>query len=276
MCSSDLEPMCYNGNCFTPPGTQCAATATGDECTTDLAQVMVGLETARQAGNYMTQDTLRLFSGESDRCDRRSVSVLGAGLGSKSCCNVSAPDAKPNSQLFGSPIAQGVSLLGSGVSAGSSYVYDYMMSSQKFVTAAQEMWAAGALTDNMAQQGLNVAQSSAESLANFQFSPSVSLVPGLSIGYGALPQLGSGSAVFGAGTTSTVAAGTGSVATTTTVGGISTTTTTTAIGNSGFNISYNPTMLYITAAMMAWQAYNAALACDEADYKTATKSNAKL
>ena len=270
------EPMCYNGNCFTPPGTQCAATATGDECTTDLAQVMVGLETARQAGNYMTQDTLRLFSGESDRCDRRSVSVLGAGLGSKSCCNVSAPDAKPNSQLFGSPIAQGVSLLGSGVSAGSSYVYDYMMSSQKFVTAAQEMWAAGALTDNMAQQGLNVAQSSAESLANFQFSPSVSLVPGLSIGYGALPQLGSGSAVFGAGTTSTVAAGTGSVATTTTVGGISTTTTTTAIGNSGFNISYNPTMLYITAAMMAWQAYNAALACDEADYKTATKSNAKL
>lgn len=275
------EPMCYNGNCFTPPGTKCAPTATGDECTTDLSQVMVGLETARQAGNYMTQDNLKIFSGEGDRCDRRAASVLGAGIGSKSCCNTSAPDAKANSQLFGSPIAQGVSLLGSGVSAGSSYVYDYMMSSQKFVTAAQEMWAAGALTDNMAQQGLNAAQSSAESLANFQFSPSVSLVPGLSIGYGALPQVTSAagsSSLLGAGNTVVSAVGTSgtTVASTTTVAGVSTTTTTTAIGNTGFNLSYNPTMLYITAAMMAWQAYNAALACDEEDYKSSTKSNAKL
>lgn len=269
------EPMCYNGNCFTPPGTKCAPTATGDECTTDLSQVMVGLETARQAGNYMTQDNLKLFSGESDRCDRRAVSVLGAGIGSKSCCNTSAPDAKPNSALFGSPIAQGVSVLGSGISAGSSYVYDYMMSSQKFVTAAQEMWAAGALTDNMAQQGLNAAQASAESLANFNFSPSVSLVPGLSIGYGAIPTAGTGTTLFGAGTTATTVTG-ATATTTTTVAGVSTTTTTTAIGNTGFNISYNPTMLYITAAMMAWQAYNAALACDEEDYKSSTKSNAKL
>jgi conjugal transfer mating pair stabilization protein TraN len=128
----------------------------------------------------------------------------------------------------------------------------------------------------MAQQGLNIAQSSAESLANFNFSPSVSLVPGLSVGYGALPAQGAGTTLFGAGTTSTVAAGTGSVATTTTVAGVSTTTTTTQIGSSGFNMSYNPTMLYITAAMMAYQAYQAALACDEEDYKSSTKGKAKL
>jgi hypothetical protein len=264
----------------------CSTTTTtpGDECTTDLSKVLVSMETARQAGAYMDPAKMKIFSGEFSRCDRRAVGLFGANLGSKSCCNIDSPDPKNNAQLFGSPLMQGVSLLGSGISAGSSYMYDYMMSSEKFVTAAQDMWAAGALTDDMAQQGLNIAQSSAESLANFNFSPSVSLVPGLSVGYGAVnaggaavgTTLSSGSAVLGAGTSTTVVTGVGTTATTTTVAGVSTTTTTTQIGSSGFNISYNPTMLYITAAMMAYQAYQAALACDEEDYKSSTKGKAKL
>lgn len=245
----------------------------GDECTTDMSQVLVSMEAARQAGNYIDPNAVKIFGGEFSRCDRRAASVLGANLGSKSCCNIDSPDPKSNAQLMGSPLMQGYSLLGSTVAAGSSYMYDYMMSSQRFVTAAQELWSAGALTDNMAQQGLNVAQSSAESLANFNFSPSVSIVPGFSIGYGSIT--GGGTSLIGSTSTVVNAAGT-TATTTTTVAGVSTTTTTTAIGNTGFNFSYNPTMLYITAAMMAYQAYQAALACDEEDYKSSTKGKAKL
>nr|MCH9743258.1 conjugal transfer protein TraN [Pseudomonadota bacterium] len=40
--------------------------------------------------------------------------------------------------------------------------------------------------------------------------------------------------------------------------------------------SVDPVSLGVQAAWMVWQAYNAALACDEKDYKSTTKTNSKL
>lgn len=222
----------------------------GDECTQDLSKVLVSMETARQAGTYMNPDDLRVFKGEFSRCDRRAFSVMGAGLGSKSCCNISAPDAKSNSDVL-SPGAQlGYSLVGGVVGEASKYVYDYMMSSEAFQNAGQMAWGAGILSDS-AQAGI------AASAPNFNPANMLSYSPiaGLSFGYSAT-----------AGAAGTVTASTNAV-------GLAQSTT--SLGG-GFQMTFTPVMFYVAVAMKIWEMYNAALACDEHDYNTATKTGGKL
>lgn len=62
-----------------------------------------------------------------------------------------------------------------------------------------------------------------------------------------------------------------------------TTTTSGMLGNTysyglggGFEISFTPASFYVFAAMQLYAMYQAALACDEDDYKTATLSKGKL
>lgn len=245
------EPMCYNGNCFTPPGTKCAPTATGDECTTDLSQVMVGLETSRQAGNYMTQDNLKLFSGEADRCDRRAASVLGAGIGSKSCCNIDSVDAKSNSDVLTPGMQFGRALVMNTGTQASKYVFDYMMSSSAFQNAGQAAWGAGLISD-----GTQASIAGANPTFNPASLASYSPIAGLSIGFG-------GSAIAGASTTTNL---------------IGMTTKSYSFGSAagGLQLQFTPMLFYVAIAMKVWQMYNEALQCDETDYKTATKNKGKL
>lgn len=261
------DPMCYNGNCFTPPGTQCEATPTGDQCTTDLSQVLVSMETARQAGTYMNPDDLKIFKGEFSRCDRRAFSVLGAGLGSKSCCNISAPDAKSNADILGSSLAQsaGFSLLKQGVSKSSQYMYDYMMSSNAFMSAGNSAWAAGLMSDSMQAAQASAADLAAKGIENFTWTPSVS-VAGVTASFGGV---GSGLAGTGSWVGNALNIPSTSMLNPTQLGTLGT-----PFGDLTFSV--DPVSLGIQAAWMAWQAYNAALACDEQDYNTATKTNGKL
>lgn len=235
-------------------GCQVTTSMPGDECTTDLSQVLVSMETARQAGTYMNPDDLKIFKGEFSRCDRRAFSVMGAGLGSKSCCNISAPDAKSNADILNAPNSTG--LIIGGATKASGYVYDYMMSSSSFTDAALSAWSNGVLTDGMAQAGLNASMSSAQSLANFNIANLASYSPIAGVGLGAGPALGGAAA----GTSTTLGM----------------TTTTSSFAGGTINLSFTPAVFYVAVAMKVWQMYNAALACDEQDFNTATKTNGKL
>lgn len=248
-------------------GCQVTTSMPGDECTTDLSQVLVSMETARQAGTYMNPDDLKIFKGEFSRCDRRAFSVMGAGLGSKSCCNISAPDAKSNNDVLGSSLAQsaGFSLLKQGFSKSSGYVYDYAMSSNLFLEAGNSAWAAGLMTDSMQAAQASAADLAAKGIQNFSWTPSVSAA-GVTASFGGV---GTGLAGTGSWVGNMLGESASSLLSPTKLGGFGT-----PFGELTFSV--DPVSLGIQAAWMAWQAYNAALACDEQDFNTATKTNGKL
>lgn len=234
----------------------------GDECTTDLSQVLVSMETARQAGTYMDQTKMKIFSGDTDKCDRNAFSVFGAGLGSKSCCNISAPDAKSNQDILGNALRgtaiQGVgSILNYGTSKSSQYMFDFMMNDNKFTDAAAAMWSNGIGTD---------AAFAAASGQSIPFTPSVSVM-GLSASFSPI----------GNGIGNTVAGWAGLSSPASPIAAL----TPYDLGSLGtpfgsLNFSVDPVSLGFQAAYQLWQAYQAALACDEEDYKSTTKTNAKL
>lgn len=179
---------------------------------------------------------------------------MGAGLGSKSCCNISAPDAKSNADVLNSPSSLG--LIVGGATKASSYMYDYMMSSSAFTDAALSAWSNGVLTDGLASAGINASSASAQSLANFNVASLASYSPiaGVSVGLG--PALGGAAA----GTSTTLGM----------------TTTTSSFAGGSINLTFTPAVFYVAVAMKLWEMYNAALACDEHDFNTATKTNGKL
>lgn len=248
-------------------GCQVTTSMPGDECTTDLSQVLVSMETARQAGTYMNPDDLKIFKGEFSRCDRRAFSVMGAGLGSKSCCNISAPDAKSNNDVLGSSLAQsaGFSLLKQGFSKSSGYVYDYAMSSNLFLEAGNSAWAAGLMTDSMQAAQASAADLAAKGIQNFSWTPSVSAA-GVTASFGGV---GTGLAGTGSWVGNMLGESASSLLSPTKLGGFGT-----PFGELTFSV--DPVSLGIQAAWMAWQAYNAALACDQEDYTSATKTKGKL
>ncbi len=101
-----------------------------NSCTRDFAMVAAGMETSRQAGTYLDPANIRVFSGEFHRCDYRTW----GGWGGKDCCDISAPDPHSNADVIGNDISSALvgGLINAGVSAGSNYVFDFMMQSETF------------------------------------------------------------------------------------------------------------------------------------------------
>lgn len=247
----------------------CMATSTtpGDQCITDLSQVLVSMEAGRQAGTYLDPNSIKVFSGDTDKCDRNAFSFFGANLGSKSCCNIDAPDAKSNNEILGSSLAQsaGFSILKQGVSKASSYMYDYAMSSNMFMEAGNSAWAAGLMSDSAQAAQASAADLAAKGIQNFTWTPSVS-VAGVTASFGGV---GTGVAGTGSWVGKMLSKNVADMLTPSPLGTMST-----PFGDLTFSV--DPVSLGVQAAWMAWQAYNAALACDDEDYKSATKTNGKL
>ncbi len=224
-----------------------------DTCTQDFAKMAVAMESSRQAGEYLDLDDVKVFGGEDHRCDRRSASVFGGSVGSKSCCNISAPDPESNNDVLAEAKASittsaALALVDYSVDTGSTYVYDYMMDTEAYqAVSAKLMGAANAASTTASQADMLAEQTSEFSSASYGVS-----YAGIGIAY----------------TGTATAAGT-------TVAGGATGTSSMSLGG-GFQLQFNPIGLYLYAAIKLYQAYQAALACDDEDYKTATLSKGKL
>jgi conjugal transfer mating pair stabilization protein TraN len=226
-----------------------------DTCTDDFAKMAVSMEASRQAGEYLDVDNLKIFGGEFHRCDRRSAGFGGASVGSKSCCNISAPDPENNHDVLAEAKSsigmQGaMSLIDYSVDSGSSYVYDFMMDDSFFQEVSTKLFSAAETAASTASQADMLAEQTSEfSSASYGVS-----YAGIGIAY--------------TGTATATAAGT-------TVAGGATGTSSMSLGG-GFQLQFSPVGLYIYAAIKLYQAYQAALACDDEDYKTSTLSEGKL
>ncbi|KDN94717.1 conjugal transfer protein TraN [Hydrogenovibrio marinus] len=246
-----------NGRCITEKiDYSCTDTfqAPGDECTTDLSKTLVSLEAGREAGNYLDPTTMKMFKGEQDRCDRRSAGFWGSGLGSKSCCNIDAPDPQTNNDVMTSQIGNLVKqFVDYGVQKGSAYMYDFMMNSQAYADSVMNLWQAGVISDETAINSLQGA-GTASTWDNVNFTPTISYA-GIGITYA-----GTGAATASAGAV---------------VNGGATATSTFGLGG-GFQLSFSPVGFYLYAAIALYSAYQQQLACDEEDYRTATKSKGGL
>lgn len=229
-----------------------------DTCTQDFGKMAVAMETGRQMGTYLNQDTFKVFAGENHRCDRRAVSVLGGNIGSKSCCNISAPDPDSNGEVLTSSIEG--QFINNAVSYAadyaSSYMYDFMMNSDVYYDAATSAWASGIISDNTALSALEGAGTS-DAFSKVSFNPGISYA-GVGISYVGVGATGAAAGVPGV-----------------TTGMFGTTTSTMGLGG-GFQLSFSPVGFGIFAAMQLYSMYQAALACDNEDYKTATLSKGKL
>lgn len=234
----------------------CARTITvpTDTCTEDFAKMAVSVEASRQAGEYFDPDSVKIFSGEFHRCDRRAVGLFGANLGSKSCCNISAPDPQSNNDVLADMKQQiytqgAMGLIDYSIDSGSSYVYDFMMDSEFYQSISTKLFSTAVEASTVASQADMLAEQTAD-FANASYG----------ISY----------AGFGIAHT-----GTQAVAGQTLSSGGWTGTSSWSLGG-GFEMQFSPVGLYVYAAMTLYQMYQAALACDEADYKTATLSKGKL
>jgi hypothetical protein len=193
-------------------------------CGEDFAMVGAALELARQGGTYMMEDPLKVFSGEFNRCDRRTAGFGGAGIGSKNCCNISAPDPQSNHDIMSDMKQQvgmsaATSMLSYVTDTGSKYVYDFMMKSDTFSNIAGAQSASSIGSGGLSASGIGVSYA------------------GVGLSYGA-----------------STAAGTASY----------------SIAGSSVHLTFNPYAFAITAAIMLYDAYQQAIACDEQDYQTAT------
>lgn len=222
-----------------------------NECVSDFAMVTAGIEAGRQAGNYVNPETNKIFSGEFHRCDRRKAAFAGASFGSKSCCNISAPDAESNSQVVGNlktEVAKGALMYGAeyAYSTASPYVYDYVMDNKMFQDVASSIFS------EQTMQTMN--QNSGMTLTDPSFSVGAY---GLSVSY----------------TGTALSAGT-SIGTTSS-GFMSAGSSSWSLGG-GFQFNFSPVGLGIAVAVQLYSMYQAALACDTEDYQTATLSRTGL
>jgi hypothetical protein len=213
-----------------------------DECTQDFALMAVSMEASREAGTYLNEDSLKIFGGETHFCDRKSVSWGGSNLGSKSCCNISAPDPQNDSDIM-SDIKQSVALDATlelveyAWDTGSTYVYNFMMQSETFQQVAGYVSAASTASSTA------TAAESASSAANLSSASYGVSYAGVGISYGMSSMIGTSSF---------------------------------PIGGSGMYLTFNPYMFGIVVATKLYESYQAALACEEKDYKTATLTKGKL
>lgn len=227
-----------------------------DECTSDFAEVLLGMETARQAGTYMDPDNNRIFSGEYSRCDYRRATTAVGSFGHKDCCKASAPDPKSNAynmgeDLTGQLIWQGVEY---GIQSASNFVYDATMTAGRYFSQGADAWMK---TANTAETASTAASGTS---------------------------LASGLSVSAAGFTATMASTTGMATIGTTTGATTFSTAMTSgamqtysVGSIGpVNLTFNPAMFYIAVAIALYSAYQDAIACDNEDYTTATKNKGKL
>ncbi|GAB6071513.1 hypothetical protein JCM30760_26110 [Thiomicrorhabdus hydrogeniphila] len=233
----------------------CARTITTatDTCTDDFAKMAVSMEASRQAGEYFDVDNLKIFSGEFHRCDRRSAGFAGVSFGSKSCCNISAPDPQSNMDVLGemksSIMSQGaLSLVDYTIDSGSSYVYDFMMDDSFFQGVSTKLFGTAVDAGSVASQ----ADMLAEQTGDFNVSYGVSYA-GVGVAY-------TGTAAAAG---ETIAAGGWTGSSAMSLGG-------------GFELQFSPVGFYVFAAMKLYEMYQAALACDDEDYKTSTLSKGKL
>ena len=197
---------------------QCTETYTepGDECTEDMARTLTAMEVSRQGSNYIDINDVRIFAGDYARCDRRSAAWAGGGFGSKSCCNISAPDPQTDHDFLKSQTGYSdVSVFQNDVKTVSNLTYDIMrgkldtLSAIEGATAGANLYNAYTImkTSYVVAQGLQAGLTLSEALAA---------------------------------------------------------------------ANYNPWGLAISATIAVYMNYQAALACDDMDYETATSNKAKL
>jgi hypothetical protein len=234
-----------------------------DTCTDDFAKMAVAMEASRQGGEYFDPDNMRIFKGEFHRCDRRSANWGGAGYGSKSCCNISAPDPQTNADIMEDIKRNvGMSAVGSiatyAVETGSSYMYDWMMKSDTFAYVSQKLSGYATQLSNLFKGTENAANaaSATENISNMSSAGYGISYAGVGITYGATAASG---AALTAGTTATTTMGTSMIG----IGG-------------NMALTFNPYMFAIVVALKMFEAYQAALACDQEDYETATLKKGKL
>jgi conjugal transfer mating pair stabilization protein TraN len=149
---------CINGQCFDsshPPDA-------------DFAQVVTGMEVAREAGNYLTDD-LQIFKGSAETC-----SIKLSGL--KNCCKSKGGAQSNQSILMPLVLSGGKALLDYSFQKGSNYMYDFMFSKGNswMTQKAADAWASGAWNPNpstsMSFYGLTVSYTSGAGFA-FAFDP---------------------------------------------------------------------------------------------------------
>ncbi|MBE0468249.1 MAG: conjugal transfer protein TraN [Methyloprofundus sp.] len=229
-----------------------------DECTSDFAEILLGMETARQAGTYMDPQNNRIFSGEYSRCDYRRATTAVGSFGHKDCCKASAPDPKSNAynmgeDLTGQVVWQGLEY---GIQSASNFVYDGVMDAGRYFSQGADAWmktANTAETASTAASGTSLASSLGVSAAGF------TATLGSTTGMTAIASTG--------------AAGTTTFSTAMTSGAMQTY----SVGSIGpVNLTFNPAMFYVAVAIALYSAYQDAIACDNEDYSTATKNKGKL
>lgn len=103
------QKFCVNGNCFD----------TGHENDTDFANAMSRVETAREAGVYLNENTFRVFDGDASKCRVKLGGVMN-------CCKPSSGGGIFNNNLlFNLTVQAGKNVL----SYGSKYLYDALYTS---------------------------------------------------------------------------------------------------------------------------------------------------
>ncbi|WP_172959771.1 conjugal transfer protein TraN [Thiomicrorhabdus aquaedulcis] len=231
-----------------------AITTASDTCTDDFAKMAVAMEASRQGGNYFDPNDIKIFGGEFHRCDRREAAFGGVSFGSKSCCNISAPDPQNNRDVLAEAkmsigMQAGMGLIDYSIDSGTSYVYDFMMNNSMFQSVSTKLMGMAGMASSAASQSDMLA----DQVAGFDQAQFGVSYAGIGISY-----VGGAEA---AGQVLTTGGWTGS--------------SSMSLGG-GFQLQFSPVGFYIFAAMQLYQMYQAALACDEDDYKTATLTKGKL
>lgn len=103
------QKFCVNGNCF----------STSNEPDKDLTQSVSAMETIRQAGVYLNEETLRIFDGDEGKCRVKLSGVVNC------CKSSSGGGAYNNNLLFNLTVQAGKNVL----SYGSKYLYDALYAS---------------------------------------------------------------------------------------------------------------------------------------------------
>lgn len=106
----DTTPYCINGICYD-------TARPGDP---DFAQAVVGMETARQAGHYMNQDTTEIFQGSVSQCKRKL-------FGLNNCCKGVGGGGQPGSSFTNKAIMEGFAF--GKAYLGSAYMWDTLFMS---------------------------------------------------------------------------------------------------------------------------------------------------
>ena len=152
------QQFCANGQCFD----------TGATPDTDFAMAVTGMETIREAGNYLDPNSLKLFTGKGSKC---SVKLFGLS----SCCKKDTKGNGMNNSSLPAKIgvSAAVSIAGETVKMiGSNIMYETLFTGDGLASTVNGL--ATALSSGLDTSG---------------FTPAIGYM-GISVGFGALPATG--------------------------------------------------------------------------------------